>query len=699
MPFPGRGHINPMMNLCKLLSSKNKDIIISFVVTEEWLGYIGSEPKPDSIRFEAIPNVIPPERLKAADFPGFYEAVMTKMEAPFEQLLDRLELPVTAIIGDIEVRWSTDVGNRRNIPVALVWTMSASVFSMFHHFDVHIKHCHGKVDLIVYEYEPQVFDRLREIYNFPVFPIGPAIPYLELKDSSCDKTSSYIQWLDSQQEDSVLYISLGSFLSVSSSQMDEIVAGLQMSGVRFLWVARGEASSMNSIISEPNVSHIVAMPYPGRGHINPLINLCKVLVSKSDNILVTFVVTEEWLGFIESEPKHDKISLRSIPNVVPSELVRASNMVAFLEAVWTKMEAPFEQLLDELDPPATLIMADTHLFWTVAVGNRRKIPVASFWPMSVSMFCVFHHFHLFQANGHFPVDLLDNKNERVDYIPGVSSTRLLDIPGFNGGIYPVIMKEILSCISSVQKAQYLLFPSIYELESQSIDALKQEFSIPIYPLGPAIPYIKPGDKSCSSPNSGFLQWLDRQPRNSVLYVSLGSFLSVSSAQMDEIAAALQDSGVRFLLVAREEASRLKECCGDHKGLVVPWCDQMQVLCHRSIGGFWSHCGWNSVREGVFAGIPFLTFPLFADQNLNSKIIVEDWKIGWRVNFKSENLVTRDEISNLVQKFMDLESDEGKEMRQRAKELQEKCLHAMERNGSSETNINSFIQNLSHFNGH
>ncbi|XVF46189.1 hypothetical protein PTKIN_Ptkin03bG0007300 [Pterospermum kingtungense] len=105
MPFPGRGHINPMMNLCKLLVSKKKDILITFVVTEEWLGFIGSDPKPDNIRFETVPNVIPPERLKAADFPGFYEAVMTKKEAPFEQLLDRLEVPVTAILGDIEVRW------------------------------------------------------------------------------------------------------------------------------------------------------------------------------------------------------------------------------------------------------------------------------------------------------------------------------------------------------------------------------------------------------------------------------------------------------------------------------------------------------------------------------------------------------------------------------------------------------------------
>lgn len=148
MPFPGRGHINPMMNLCKLLASRKKDILITFVVTEEWLGYIGSDPKPHNILFETIPNVIPPERLKTANFPGFYNAVMTKMEAPFEQLLDRLELPVTAIIGDIEVRWSTGVGTRRNIPVALFWTMSASVFSMFHHFDLHIKQSHAKIDLI-----------------------------------------------------------------------------------------------------------------------------------------------------------------------------------------------------------------------------------------------------------------------------------------------------------------------------------------------------------------------------------------------------------------------------------------------------------------------------------------------------------------------------------------------------------------------
>ena len=129
--------------------------------------------------------------------------------------------------------------------------------------------------------------------------------------------------------------------------------------------------------------------------------------------------------------------------------------------------------------------------------------------------------------------------------------------------------------------------------------------------------------------------------------------------------------------------------------MVSWCDQLRVLCHPSVGGFWSHCGWNSVREGLFAGLPFLTFPLYADQKINSKIIVEDWKIGWRLKKQivEENLVARGEISWLVKSFMDLGNVEVKEMRERAKKLKEICQNAIDQNGSSETSIDSFIKDI------
>ncbi|XVF46188.1 hypothetical protein PTKIN_Ptkin03bG0007200 [Pterospermum kingtungense] len=170
--------------------------------------------------------------------------------------------------------------------------------------------------------------------------------------------------------------------------------------------------------------------------------------------------------------------------------------------------------------------------------------------------------------------------------------------------------------------------------------------------------------------------------------------------MDEILAGLQISGVRYLWVARGEASRLKDRCGD-MGLVVPWCDQLKLLCHSSMGGFWTHCGWNSILEAVFAGVPMLTFPLFLDQDTNSRQIMEDWKNGWRVNtmVEAEKLVTKEDIAELVRRFMDGESNEGKEIRKRAKELKDKCVVAISEGGSSSANLDAFINSISQGKGH
>lgn len=290
----------------------------------------------------------------------------------------------------------------------------------------------------------------------------------------------------------------------------------------------------------------------------------------------------------------------------------------------------------------------------------------------------------------------EDGDKRVDYIPGNSSIRLADFP-LNDASWRSrrLLQLALNGIPWVEKAQYLLFPSIYELEPQAIDVLRQEFAIPIYTIGPAIPYFGHNITPLSTNHDYIIKWLDNQPFGSVLYVSQGSFLSVSSEQIDEIAAGLRDSGVGFLWVQRGEASsRLKEICGEYKkGLIVPWCDQLRVLMHPSVGGFWSHCGWNSTREGVFSGVPFLTFPIFMDQPLNSKYIVEDWKVGWRVKRegKKDTLMRRDEIASLVRKFMGLDGDdEVRDMRERARELQQICQRAIAGGGSSETNMKAFL---------
>ncbi|KAJ6302709.1 hypothetical protein OIU77_016739 [Salix suchowensis] len=230
-----------------------------------------------------------------------------------------------------------------------------------------------------------------------------------------------------------------------------------------------------------------------------------------------------------------------------------------------------------------------------------------------------------------------------------------------------ILPRALEPVSLVSKAQYLLFTSFYGLEAQVISALKPKFPFPVYPIGPSIPYFEIEDHSSYQvPN-----WM-------------------------EIVAGVHDSGVQFLWVCRGKTTLFKDGCGN-MGVVVPWCHQLRVLhCHPAVGGFWTHCGWNSTLEAVFAGVPMLASPIFWDQIPDSKLIVEDWQIGWRVkrDERSEILVTREEISKLVKSFMDAENMEVKAMRKRAKELQETCRGAIAQGGSSDTNLDSFIRDIS-----
>ncbi|KAE8655293.1 putative UDP-Glycosyltransferase superfamily protein [Hibiscus syriacus] len=233
--------------------------------------------------------------------------------------------------------------------------------------------------------------------------------------------------------------------------------------------------------SSSSICHVVPVPYPGRGHVNPMMNPCKLLCSKTSNILITFVVTEEWLGFISSDKKPFNVRFRTIPNVGPSELVRAL--------------------------PCLL----------------RSCPHSSpRWKLHASTGATKEY------SGGFPLD------HRASLEPC-------------SGLYFINAESTVS-----------LFTSVYELESHVIDAFNERLPFPVYAIDPSVPYLdlKEHSSTTTSLNGhGYLQWLDMQPK-----------------------AGVQDSGVRYLWVSRGDSSRIKDGWGDG-GLVIPWCDQLRVLCH------------------------------------------------------------------------------------------------------------------------
>ncbi|XP_074311845.1 UDP-glycosyltransferase 87A1-like [Silene latifolia] len=442
--------------------------------------------------------------------------------------------------------------------------------------------------------------------------------------------------------------------------------------------------------------HLLVMPYPGRGHINPLLNLCKLIAQTKPDLLITFVVTEEWHGLLSSESQlPPNIRLSAIPQVIPSEFVRADDFPGFIEAINTKLQDPFEQLLDSLQQPPSAIIYDSYLSWPVDVGIRRNIPLAAFFTMSASCLTMFFHFDLLVKHGHFPIDISERGHEVVDYIPGHAPTTIADLTTIFHGMGNITYPRTLDSMEALKKAQYALCTSVYEVEGAALDCLKAKLGFPVHHIGPMIPYfdLKPNSMIYKS---DYFQWLDAQPKDSVLYISHGgSYLSVSSAQTNEFAKGIKDSGVRFLWVTRGVSPELTDSIGE-TGFLVPWCDQLKVLCHPSVGGFWTHCGWGSTCEGIYAGVPMLTSPIFWDQIPNSKLLVNDMKIGLRVtknDVNPEKVVTSQEVAGLVKKLMDPESDDRKEMVERAEKLSNTFKRAVAEGGSAASDIESFINSI------
>uniref|UniRef100_A0ACD5VW52 Uncharacterized protein n=1 Tax=Avena sativa TaxID=4498 RepID=A0ACD5VW52_AVESA len=261
------------------------------------------------------------------------------------------------------------------------------------------------------------------------------------------------------------------------------------------------------------------------------------------------------------------------------------------------------------------------------------------------------------------------------------------------------VKHILTAVSSIRNAQCLLFTTMYELETSVIHSLRSALPCPVLPIGPCVAYMTLEEQHPKSngeltgPGDCFT-WLDSQPVNSVLYISLGSFLSVSTSQLDEIALGLAASEVRFLWILREQSPRVRELVGDtNRGMILAWCDQLKVLCHPSVGGFLTHCGMNSTLEAVFAGVPMLALPLFFDQPIDSRLIVAEWKIGLELRdwTDKDRVIESKEIARAIKRLMASDEAEMEAIRRRALEWKEVSVRAAKTGGSSYNNLSSLME--------
>lgn len=235
---------------------------------------------------------------------------------------------------------------------------------------------------------------------------------------------------------------------------------------------------------------------------------------------------------------------------------------------------------------------------------------------------------------------------------------------------------------------------------------------PIFCIGPLIAV---DDRSGGGGGGGSgipecLTWLESQPKRSVLFLCFGSLGLFSEEQLKEIAVGLERSGQRFLWVVRSPPSKdpsrrflappepdLNSLLPDgfldrtkERGLVVKsWAPQVAVLNHASVGGFVTHCGWNSVLEAVCAGVPMVAWPLYAEQRFNRVVLVEEMKLAFPMEESEEGFVTATEVEKRVRELM--ESKEGNTLRLRIMAMKEAAETAMSDGGSSRTALTKLVK--------
>ncbi|KAG4126451.1 hypothetical protein ERO13_D10G156045v2 [Gossypium hirsutum] len=298
------------------------------------------------------------------------------------------------------------------------------------------------------------------------------------------------------------------------------------------------------------------------------------------------------------------------------------------------------------------------------------------------MYSIFAHIH----HGLLTLPLTPETTPLL--LPGLPPLNFPDLPSFLRFLdsYPPYLAMKLSQYSNLNLADWVFNNTFEELEGKEARGVSEIW--PAKLIGPMVPsaYLDErikGDKGYGSSlmkplSEECIEWLETKPSNSVVYVFFGSMVSLSEEQIAELAWGLKEKNMYSLWVVRDsEQQKLPKWFLDsvqEKGKVVTWCNQLEILAHRSVGCFMTHCGWNSTIEGLSLGVPMISVSKWTDQLTDGKFVEEIWEIGVRVKEDEVGVVRKDELLRCLKEVM--EGEKNKEIRIDANKLRDSTMKAI-----------------------
>ncbi|KAJ4723797.1 Glycosyltransferase [Melia azedarach] len=445
-------------------------------------------------------------------------------------------------------------------------------------------------------------------------------------------------------------------------------------------------------------AHVLIIPYPSQGHINPTFQFAKRLAFKG--IKSTLVLTNFVFQSIRpSQPSDPSLQFDTISDGYDNGgFANAESIQAYLQ----KMEAAGSKTLTELilkyrdsANPVDCIVYDPFLYWALDIAKDFGLVAAAFF----TQICAVNFLYYLVHRGMLKLPI----SSTPVTVPGLPLLEAEDLPAYLAveGQYPAYFEMVLKQFSNSDKVDFILVNTFYKLESEVVDSMSK--FCPLLTIGPTIPsfYLDKRIQNDTDYNlnlftfdkSTCFNWLNTKSEQSVVYVSFGSMACLSDKQMQELAWGLKQSAFHFLWVIRDskETNKLPNGFVDEigdKGLIVKWSSQLEVLSNKALGCFLTHAGWNSTLEGLSLAAPMVAMPLWTDQPTDAKFVEDIWKVGIRVRASEDGIVGREEIERCIREVM--EGERGEQMKENAKKWRELAIEAVSEGGTSDKNIDEFI---------
>nr|KJB19885.1 hypothetical protein B456_003G123200 [Gossypium raimondii] len=429
---------------------------------------------------------------------------------------------------------------------------------------------------------------------------------------------------------------------------------------------------------------LIFVPTPGIGHLVSTVEFAKLLIDHNDRIWV-IILSMKWFpdAALDAYTKSltalppDGIQLIDLPRVDPPS-----------KAPWKSAESIIDSFIKCYIPPVRNAVRDI-------VSMKCSSDETRVAGLVLDLFCS----PMVDIATDFDLPSYIFITSNAAFLGLISEFQSSDpehvIPGF---VSPVPTYVLPSAVFSkdggyaayvkvaerFKDAKGIIINTFEEVEHYALNCFSNGQNPPVYPVGPV---INLNGLSYSDSDDKVMKWLDDQPQSSVVFLCFGSMGSFKAPQVKETALGLEQSGFRFLCSLRVQPPQ------NDASNMLPEGFLERVQGRGMICSFISHCGWNSILESLWFGLPIVTWPLYAEQQLNAYKMVKELGLAveMRLNYRkdSDEVVMADEIEKAVGMVM----DGGSEMRKKVKEMGEIARKSVMEGGTSFNSIGKLIENM------